>query len=75
MAGLPKVTKRRDFIQKLKNLGYDGPYTGTGRHPQYMIRGRQKIKIPNPHEGDMDVDLLSRILKNAAISKDDWNAA
>ena len=44
---------RRELIRKFKALGFSGPYSG-GRH-QFMIRGRQKIRIPNPH-GSSDVD-------------------
>jgi predicted RNA binding protein YcfA (HicA-like mRNA interferase family) len=65
---------RREFIRKLRALGYDGPYPG-GRH-QYMTKtGAATVTVPNPHEGDISVGLLSRILRTAKISTDDWNKA
>ncbi len=30
------------------------------------------IRIPNPHRMDIGVELLSRILKQAIISKSEW---
>jgi hypothetical protein len=33
--------------KKLKELGYSGPFSG-GRH-QFMIKGKKKIRISNPH--------------------------
>jgi hypothetical protein len=32
--------KRRDFIRKLRALGFDGPYSGT-RH-QFMVLGQHR---------------------------------
>jgi hypothetical protein len=48
---------RRELIHKFKALGYSGPFSG-GKH-QFMIKGRQKIRVPNPHgRGEIDVGLL-----------------
>ena len=65
---------RRDLIDGFRKLGFTGPLTGTGRHPEYMVRGVQKIKMPNPHRGDIGIGLLSRILRQAGISRDEWEA-
>ncbi len=62
--------KRTDLIRYLRRLGFEGPFPG-GRH-QYMIRGTQKVTLPNPHQRDIDRNLLSRILQQAGISRDDW---
>jgi hypothetical protein len=43
MAGW-RPLKRRDFIRKLRALGFDGPYSGT-RH-QFMIFGSHRQTIP-----------------------------
>jgi len=59
------------FVRKMKALGFDGPFQ-EGKHP-YMIKDGFSITIPNPHRGDMSVDLLSKILKQACISRDNWN--
>jgi hypothetical protein len=41
-----------------------------------MIRGRQKLAIPNPHGKTIDdVKLLKRILRQAGINDQEWDAA
>ena len=62
--------KRAALIRVLKKLGFEGPLSG-GSH-QYMIRGGQKVFIPNPHGGDISKSFLLRILKQAGISKKEW---
>jgi predicted RNA binding protein YcfA (HicA-like mRNA interferase family) len=62
--------KRREFVRCLKKAGFDGPYSG-GKH-QFMLRGETTLRIPNPHESDIGRDLLSRILRQAGISKEEW---
>jgi hypothetical protein len=37
-----------------------------------MTGKRGTIKIPNPHRGDIGLDLLGWILRNAKIDRDDW---
>ena len=31
-----------------------------------------KLTIPNPHEADISIGLLSKILKQAHINRDEW---
>jgi len=38
-----------------------------------MIRGRLKLHIPNPHQGVISGGLLSEILKQANITKEEWD--
>jgi hypothetical protein len=38
-----------------------------------MIKGAQKIRIPNPHKKKIGVGLLSEILHQAGISTSDWD--
>ena len=59
------------FVRKMKSLGFSGPFQ-EGKHP-YMVKGNLSITIPNPHKGDISVDLLSRIIRQAFISRDEWN--
>ena len=40
--------KRRDFIRRLRKIGFDGPYSGT-RH-QFMILGQHRLAIPSNTE-------------------------
>lgn len=58
------------FIRKMKACGFSGPFQ-EGRHP-YMIKGNTTVTIPNPHRGGISVDLLIRILRQAGISRHDW---
>ena len=37
-----------------------------------MVRGEVTLRIPNPHQGDIGKDLLARILKQAALSREEW---
>jgi predicted RNA binding protein YcfA (HicA-like mRNA interferase family) len=62
---------RADFIKKLRALGYDGPYAG-GKHQFMSKHGGPTVTVPNPHQGDISVGLLSRILRTANIDRDDW---
>lgn len=65
---------RKELIRKFKALGYSGPLSG-GRH-QFMIKGKKKIRIPNPHgSGDLDISLVKEILRQAAISNEEWDKA
>jgi predicted RNA binding protein YcfA (HicA-like mRNA interferase family) len=59
-----------DFVHRLRELGFEGPYAG-GRHPQ-MRRGDVTVIIPNPHEGDIGVGFLQRLLRQAGISREEW---
>jgi len=67
---MPKNISWRKLVQKFRKLGFDGPYSG-GRH-LFMIKGELKIRIPNPHRGDISNYLLSEILRQAGISNDEW---
>jgi len=59
-----------ELVRKLKALGFTGPFY-RGKHP-YMLRGLTRLKIPNPHRQDISVDLLARILRQAQISREQW---
>lgn len=61
---------RRDFIRHLRTLGFAGPYPG-GRH-MFLLRGTQRLIIPNPHQGDIGIQLLSRLLREAGVSREEW---
>ena len=62
---------RRRLIRTLRAVGYDGPFPG-GNH-EYMRRADGvKLTIPNPHSGDIDVGLLRRILRQAGITREEW---
>jgi predicted RNA binding protein YcfA (HicA-like mRNA interferase family) len=62
---------RTEFIRKLLALGYDGPFAG-GKHQFMATKGKPAVRIPNPHKGDISVDLLAKILRDAGIDRDKW---
>ncbi len=64
--------KRRELIRALRKFGFDGPFPGSNH--QYMQNGQLKLPIPNPHQGDISVDLLARVLRKAGISREDWES-
>ena len=73
MGRLPRATKRRDFIKRLKELGWTGPVPGHGKHPEFMEkRGHRPLGLPNPHKGDIRLPLLSMLLDQAGISREEW---
>jgi hypothetical protein len=53
-------------------FGFDGPFDG-GKHP-YMIRENLVLTIPNQHHSPVSADLLSRIIRQAGITRDEWLA-
>jgi predicted RNA binding protein YcfA (HicA-like mRNA interferase family) len=65
---------RKDLIKKFRSLNFSGPYSG-GRH-QFMVKGKLKIRVPNPHKsGDISDSLLREVLHQAGISKNEWDKA
>src|SRR4051812_16579739 len=50
---------RRELVRRLSNLGFSGPYPG-GNH-EFMAKGTLRVRIPNPHTGDIDRSLIARI--------------
>ncbi len=62
---------RSELIKRLKKLGFEGPYSG-GKH-SFMKNGQLKLRIPNPHDGDIDGVLLLQILKQAGLTKQQWD--
>lgn len=37
-----------------------------------MIKGGLTLTVPNPHRGDIGIGLITRILRQAGIDKDEW---
>jgi predicted RNA binding protein YcfA (HicA-like mRNA interferase family) len=62
--------KRKDLVTNLRKAGFSGPYSG-GKH-EFMKNGSLKLPIPNPHQGDISLPLLNRILQKAGISEAEW---
>ncbi len=69
---MPKPIKRSELIRRLRRLGWEGPYQ-KGKHP-FMIKAGTRLTIPNPHRGDIDWSLTSRILREAGVSPEQWES-
>ena len=67
--------KRRDFIQRLRKIGFNCPYSGT-RH-QFMIFGQHRLAIPS--NAEFSVPQLRMMLREVQqivgrdIESDEWN--
>ena len=67
--------KQREFIRRLRKLGFDGPYSGT-RH-QFMIYQQHRLAIPS--NAEYSVPQLRMMLREVEqitgrrISADDWS--
>lgn len=68
--------KRRDFIKKLRQLGFDGPFSGT-RH-QFMIFDENRLMIFfNDEYSVAQLRVMIREVEeiiDRAISLDEWIA-
>jgi hypothetical protein len=67
--------RRKDFINRLQSLEFDGPYSGT-RH-QFMIYKNHRLAIPSNKEFSvpqlkMMINEIEYIIKRS-ISSDEWN--
>lgn len=65
-----RPVKRADLIKRLRRFGWHGPVAG--KKHQHMFKGEVNLTIPNPHRGDIGVNLLTIILKEAGISREEW---
>ena len=68
--------RRRDFVRRLRRLGFDGPFSGT-RH-QFMIFANHRLTIPSSNE--YSIPLLRLLLREVStiierdVSPQEWNA-
>ena len=66
--------KRRDFIYRLRQLGFDGPFSGT-RH-QFMLYEQKRLTIPSNSEYSVgQLRMLIREIEEiigAEISLNEW---
>jgi hypothetical protein len=67
--------KRAEFIRRLRNLGFDGPYSGT-RH-QFMTYSTHRLAIPS--NAEYSVPQLRMMLREVeailerSISAEEWD--
>jgi predicted RNA binding protein YcfA (HicA-like mRNA interferase family) len=62
--------KRRELIACLRRRGFVGPFAG-GKH-EFMQREELSLTIPNPHGGGIGPGLLHHVLRQAGITRDQW---
>jgi len=62
--------KRKALIRQLRRLEFSGPYSG-GKH-QFMIKGKLRVRIPNPHTDEIGINLLKQILREAEVDREIW---
>ena len=62
--------KRKELLRYFRQLDYRGPYSG-GKH-QFMVKGKLRVRIPNPHKRDIGINLLKQVLKEAGIDRATW---
>jgi predicted RNA binding protein YcfA (HicA-like mRNA interferase family) len=65
-----KPVKRKDLIKALRAAGFEGPNTG-GKH-EFLVKGQLRLVLPNPHQGEISKDLLARILRQANLTREEW---
>ena len=67
--------KRREFIRRLRELQFDGPYSGT-RH-QFMVYAQHRLAIPSNVEYSVDqLRIMIReveVIIGREIMVDEWN--
>ena len=62
----------RELVRRLRALGFEGPFQ-EGRHP-FLVRWTLRLRIPNPHGADIGANLLTRILRDAGVSREEWES-
>lgn len=71
---LPRLSpcKRRDFVRRLRKLGFEGLYSGT-RH-QFMVYGHYRQTIPEYSVPQLRM-LLGQVgeILGREISREEWN--
>ncbi|OIN89370.1 MAG: hypothetical protein AUJ21_09770 [Anaerolineae bacterium CG1_02_58_13] len=62
--------KRKDLVKALRQAGFEGPYAG-GKH-EFLVKGEIRLILPNPHQSEISKELLARILRQANVSRAEW---
>lgn len=70
MAALGPISRSK-LIRALRRAGFDGPYGGSDH--AFMQKGDAMVRIPNPHGSDIRPNLLAEILRQAGISRKEWD--
>ena len=65
-----RPVKRKDLVKALRQAGFEGPYAG-GKH-EFLVKGEIRLILPNPHQSEISKELLARILRQANVSRAEW---
>jgi predicted RNA binding protein YcfA (HicA-like mRNA interferase family) len=70
---MPKIKPLsfEELLQKLRALGFVGPYSG-GKH-RFMIKDQMRLTLPNPHKREIGVDLIRRLMRQGQITREEWD--
>jgi predicted RNA binding protein YcfA (HicA-like mRNA interferase family) len=63
--------KRNALIRAMRDLGFTGPHGG-GKHEYMERQDGLRVRIPNPHRGDIGTGLLMLVLREAEITREVW---
>jgi len=76
MTGMWKPCKRRDFVKKIRMLGFVGPYKGS-KH-EFMVFGGHRVAIPSNKEYSIpELKMMIKEIEKVvgrSISSDGWNS-
>lgn len=64
---------RAKLIKLLRKIGFEGPFPGSDH--DFMVRGDNFVRIPNSHRRDIGANLISEILREGEITRDEWLSA
>jgi predicted RNA binding protein YcfA (HicA-like mRNA interferase family) len=66
---------RREFVRRLKQLGFEGPYAGGNHELMLRVASGRRLTLPNPHRNLISVDLLARVLRQAGVTREEWETS
>ena len=61
---------RAKLIRRLRKIGFEGPFPGSDH--DFMVRGDNFVRIPNSHRREICTNLISEILREGEITRDEW---
>jgi len=62
--------KRKDLVKALRQASFEGPYAG-GKH-EFLVKGEIRLILPNLHQSEISKELLARVLRQANVSRAEW---
>jgi len=68
---MPKALAWKEPVRRLRALGFQGPVWGT-KHP-FMVKGSLKLYIPTDHGSDISAGLVTKIVRDAEIGREEWD--